>query len=126
MRGLGLVLSVGLSLVAGMGCTYYRATRMPIEPLAPLPVLRVAATDIEVLDQLPNADYVVVGKVHAHGRCHVVWGAAGCDDEDFLSEIKAEAAELGAEKVAAVVRTERVVALWREVHFHAKAIRLQR
>jgi hypothetical protein len=80
-----------------------------------------AASSVELLDQAGERRYVALGKVHAHGRCEVLFSFRGTDQR-LLQLLREEAAKLGASAVINVQTATLPRGEWLDVHLHGTAI----
>ena len=114
--------TIALLLVLGStsACSTYTSAGFTL----PAPEQRSAPSgEVEFVESaMIERPYVVLGKVHAHGRCNALFAFTGCGEERLRQMILDEARKLGASAVMDVRSTSRSRVEWRDVHFHGTAI----
>ncbi len=82
-----------------------------------------ARSTVELYDSDPGRSYQTIGKVHAHCRTDWLAAAVNCHDSSMREELRARAAEIGAEAVVSIKRTSFWQIEWTDIHLSGKAVR---
>ena len=116
-------LALLLVLAWTTACTAYTSAGFALPSTAQRP--GSSGDVVQFVDgSLIERPYVVLGKVHAHGRCNLFFGFTGCGEERLRQSLLDEARKLGANAVIDVHSTRRSRIEWRDVHVHGTAIAL--
>jgi len=110
-----------LLVAATLACTTYTGGNFPLQP-AQQRRAATSADSVQLVQGPVDRTYVVVGKVHAHGRCNWFFGFTGCGDEQMQKLLREEAARLGATAIIDIRSGSFSRFEWSDVHLHGTAI----